>query len=59
MTECLHRDKMEQLQRDNAKLQDSITYLQCQSIRNNLLFAISNNWPTKNLKILQIHNEHS
>ena len=41
MTECLHRDKMEQFQGDNVKLQDSITYLQSQSMRNNLIISNS------------------
>ena len=30
---------MEQLQRDNAKLQDSIPYLQSQSMRNKLFYC--------------------
>jgi len=58
MAEGLPRDKIKQLQRDNTKLQDSITYLQSQSMRNNL-FAILNKWPTKDLNIQHIHYEHS
>ena len=41
MAEGLPRDKIKQLQRDNTKLQDSITYLQSQSMRNNLIFSNS------------------
>lgn len=39
LAEGLNRDKLTQLEKENTKLQDTVSYLQSQSMRNNLIFC--------------------
>jgi len=39
LAEGLHRDRLTQLEKENSKLHGTISYLQSQSMRNNLFFC--------------------